>query len=279
MQAQQNLDDRISELDSTKDRLQETIKARDASLEALNAGKENLRASEKRVEQALANIDSRKSSITEAQGQLGSISQGLAYNFLYAPINGVVGDFKDKKLGDNINIGQVITTITDNQVFNLNVNIPTENRNRLRQGLTVQIINSDGSPGVRGQITYIAPLVEQNAQAIRVKMTFRNNGTLRDQQYVQVRVIWNQKPGVLVPTTAVSSLGSQKFVFVAQQIQSKEGTGTLVAKQIPVQVGAIQGQSYQVISGVKPGDRIAVSRILDLRDGRPITSASLTSQK
>ena len=87
-------------------------------------------------------------------------------------------------------------------------------------------------------------------------------------------MIWDTQPGVLIPTTAVSSLGGQKFVFLAQPGESQGG---LVAKQVPVKVGAIQGQSYQVISGVKPGDRIAVSRILDLKDGRPIKEAAIVS--
>ena len=271
----QTLDDATRTLNTTKAQLQSTIKTRDAEKEALNAQQKNLQAAERRVDAALANVDSRQSAIVQAEGQQGSTAVTLGYNFLVAPISGVIGDFNNKKIGDNVDIGETITTITDNQIFYLNVNIPTENRNRLRQGLPVELINADGSPGVRGQITYVAPLVQQNAQSILVKMAFRNDGSLRDREYVQVRVIWDTQPGVLVPTSAVSSLGGQKFVFIAQPQESQEG---LVVKQVPVKVGAIQGQSYQVISGVKPGDRIAVSRILDLKDGRPIKEASITTQ-
>ncbi len=275
----EDLDEKTRTLNATQAQLNSNLKTRDAGQESLNAAIQNLRASEKRVEQALANVDSRQSAVVEAEGELGATSQTLAYNFLYAPINGILGSLNQKKIGDNVDIGEVITTITDNQIFNLNVGIPTENRNRLRPGLPVEIINPDGTAGVRGQITYVAPLVDQNAQAIQVKMTFRNDGSLRDQQYVQVRVIWDEKPGVLVPTTAISSLGGQKFVFVAKPGESQEGETSLVAKQIPVKVGSIQGQYYQVISGVQPGDKIAVNRILDLRDGRPIKEESITSQK
>ncbi|ACB54043.1 unknown [Crocosphaera subtropica ATCC 51142] len=271
----QTLDDATRTLNATQAQLQSTIKTRDASREALNAQQNNLQAAERRVEQALANVDSRRSSIVQAQGQQGATAVTLGYNFLEAPITGVIGEFNEKKIGDSVSIGERITTITDNQVFYLNVNIPIENRNRLRQGLPVELVNQDGSPGVQGQITYIAPQVDQNAQSVLVKMAFRNDGSLRDRQYVRARVIWDRQPGVLVPTTAVSSLGGQKFVFLAQSGESQDG---LVAKQVPVEVGAIQGQSYQVISGVKPGDRIAVSRILDLKDGRAIKEASLTTQ-
>ncbi len=272
----QTLDDATRTLNATKAQLQSTIKTRDASREALNAQQNNSQAAERRVEQALANVESRRSAIVQAQGQQGATAVTLGYNFLVAPINGVIGEFNEKKIGDSVSIGEPITTITDNQVFYLNVNVPIENRNRLRQGLPVELINQDGSPGVQGQITYIAPQVDQNAQSVLVKMAFRNDGSLRDRQYVRARVIWDRQPGVLIPTSAVSSLGGQKFVFLAEPGESQE---SLVAKQVPVEVGAIEGQSYQVISGVKPGDRIAVSRILDLKDGRPIQEASLTSSK
>ncbi len=271
----ESLDQAIRDLNNTQAQLQSRIKTRDASKEALNAQQDRLQAAERLVEGALASVDGNQSAIVRAQGQQGATAVNLGYNFLLSPITGVIGEFNEKKIGDSVTIGEEITSITDNEVFYLNVNIPTENRNRLRRGLPVELIKPDGSPGVRGQITYIAPVVDQNAQSILVKMAFRNDGSLRDRQYVQARVIWETQPGVLIPTTAVSSLGGQKFVFLAQPGESED---SLVAKQIPVQVGAIQGQSYQVISGVKPGDRIAVSRILDLKDGRPITEASLTTQ-
>ncbi|MFM7577586.1 MAG: efflux RND transporter periplasmic adaptor subunit, partial [Microcystaceae cyanobacterium] len=54
------------------------------------------------------------------------------------------------------------------------------------------------------------------------------------------------------------------------------GKTDLVVKQKPVKVGNIQGQSYQVLSGLEMGERVAVSRILELRNGIPIKEESLT---
>ncbi|MGK7877347.1 MAG: efflux RND transporter periplasmic adaptor subunit [Xenococcaceae cyanobacterium] len=276
---QQTLDDRTRDLDTRQAQLEAEIKTRDAAKESLNASIKSLQVAQRRVEQALANVDSQKASVARAQGELGSISEDLSFNFLLAPIDGVVGDFIRNKVGDFVSIGEVITTITDNKTFNLNVNIPTEFRSQLRLGLPVNIVNPDGSIGITGRVTYIAPLVDQSTQSILTKITFRNDGSLRDRQYVQVRVIWKKNPGLLVPTTAITSLGGQRFVFVAQEGESKDGEPTLVAKQKPVKVGSIQGQAYQVISGIKAGDRVAVNRILDLKDGTPITEESLKSQQ
>ena len=264
----QDLDDKTRDLETN-------LARREARKETLNASIKSLQAAERQVDQALANVNSQKASVARAEAELGSISQDLIYNTVKAPIDGIIGSFNEKKVGDTVSIGEQITTLTDNKLFDLNIGIPTEYRSQVKLGLPVKIINSDGSDGITGEITYVEPVIDQNSQTILTKVTFKNDGSLRDREYVQVKVIWDEKPGLLVPTRAISTLGAEKFVFVATPGESDE----LVAKQKPVKLGTIQGQAYQVISGVKEGDRIAVNRILDLRDGRPITEATLTSEQ
>lgn len=277
--SQQELDDDRTELESTRAQS-------NSRQETLNAAIKSLEAAEKQVEQARANINSQEATIKRAEAELGSISQNLAFNTINAPIDGVLGSF-DKKVGDYVDVGEELTTLTNNQSFDLNINIPVEYRDRLKPGLTVETINNDGSSGIEGEIAYIAPLVRQNTQSILTKVIFPNSGSLKDREYQRVRVIWDKKPGVLVPTTAISTLGGQNFVYIAQEKQSdpeadknqsqkntsENNTPSLIAAQQPIKLGSIQAQDYQVISGLKEGDRIAVSNILSLRDGAAIQVA------
>ena len=286
--SQQELDDDRSEFKSATAQL-------NSARETLNATNQALQASEKEVEQARANINSQNAAIKRAEAELGSIDQNLAFNTISAPIEGIVGSF-DKKVGDYVGVGEELTTLTNNQSFDLNINIPVEYRDRLKTGLTVETINQDDSTGIEGEIAYIAPLVNQTTQSILTKVIFPSDGSLKDREYQRVRVIWDEKPGVLVPTTAISTLGGQNFVYIAKkkQAQSKNapkssdnnsdsaassGTsdaapeGALIAAQQPVKLGRIQDQSYQIISGLKAGDEIAVSNILSLRDGAQIKPA------
>ncbi|MEO1184803.1 MAG: efflux RND transporter periplasmic adaptor subunit, partial [Cyanobacteria bacterium J06636_27] len=273
-------------LDNDNRNLKTRIAQRDSRRETLNAAIESLKAADRQVEQARASIDSQNSTLKRAEAQLRSTSQNLAFNTINAPINGVIGSFDDKKVGDYVSVGEQLTTITNNQRFDLNINIPVEYRERLRQGLRVETVNEDGKTGIEGKITYIAPLTQQNTQSILTKVTFSNQGSLRDREYVRARVIWDEKPGILVPTSAVSTLGGQNFVYVAKkgksqpenqeqnnESNSQSDNSSLVVQQQPIKLGSIQAQNYQVISGLKQGDRIAVSNILSLRDGTPIKPA------
>ncbi|MEO0373644.1 MAG: efflux RND transporter periplasmic adaptor subunit [Cyanobacteria bacterium P01_A01_bin.17] len=266
VQPQQNLDD------ATRD-LKTNIAQRDSRQEALNAAIESLEASDRQVDQARASIASQKAAVSRSAAELRSVGQNLAFNTISAPIDGVIGSFDDKKVGDYVSIGEQLTTLTNNQDLELNVNIPIENRDRLRQGLAVETIEDSETPSIRGTISYVAPLVQQSAQSILAKVTFPSQSRLRDREYVRVRVIWNQKPGILVPTTAVSTLGGQSFVYIAKEQESESGEATLVAQQQPIKLGKIQNQAYQILSGVKVGDRIAISNILSLKDSTPITEA------
>ncbi|MGK7956114.1 MAG: efflux RND transporter periplasmic adaptor subunit, partial [Crocosphaera sp.] len=149
---------------------------------------------------------------------------------------------------------------------------PLEDAPRLQVGLPVEIINYQDQAVTRGNISFISPNVTADSQLVLAKATFdRNNKALLNRQFIQARIIWQQRQGVLVPTTAVSRLGGQTFVFVAQANSSKEeGATPLIAEQRQVELGEIQGNNYQVISGLKPGEKIVTAGILRLRDGAPI---------
>lgn len=266
VQPQQNLDD------ATRD-LKTNVAQRNSRRESLNAAIESQEAADRQIDQAQANIDSQKASVSRSAAELRSVGQNLEFNLIRAPIDGVIGSFDDKKVGDYVSVGEQLTTLTNNRNLELNVNIPIENRDRIRRGLTVETIEDDERNTVEGQITYVAPLVQQNAQSILTKVTFPGQSRLRDQEYVRVRVIWDRKPGILIPTTAVSTLGGQSFVYVAKEQTSESGEASLVAQQQPVKLGKIQGQAYQILSGIQVGDRVATSNILSLRDSTPITEA------
>ena len=270
-------------LDNDNHDLKTSIAQRNARKESLNAAIKSLQALDRQIEQVQASIDSQQAAVKRAEAELGAISQNLAFNTIKAPIDGMIGSF-DQKVGDYVNAGEQLTTITNNKNLELNINIPIEYRSQLRKGLSVETINDDGSPGIRGEITYIAPLVQQSTQSILTKVTFPNQSRLRDREYVRARVIWSEKPGLLVPTTAISTLGGQNFIYLAQENNSQSANNlpsseiSLIARQQPIQLGSIQSQDYQVISGVKEGDRVAVSNILSLRDGIPIQSAETGQQ-
>jgi len=247
-----------AQAEQTLDRVE---RDREAALSALEAA-------QKEVEAAQSRLAEEKAALNSVQAQVAVIQEDLQDTRVLSPIRGRVGDIR-VELGEYLAVGDDITAISQNEVLELNLRIPIENSDRLSQGTPVEISNPNrDQPLLTGQISFISPQVDVGAQAVLAKAVFPNpNGKLKDDQLVRAQVIWEERTGVLIPTTAVSRLGGQTFAFVAQQ---GEGGEELIAKQRPIKLGEIQGNSYQVLSGLQPGETIVVSGILNLSDGAAI---------
>ena len=249
---------------ATGDQYATTLKVQ---TDAVQQARNQIKASSAAVDQAEANI-------RKAQADAITANVSLTFKQVVAPIAGAVGDITLKP-GDYVSTGQVLTTINQNEAFDLQIPVPISRSSALRTGLSVQLLdpNTEKTLSV-GKIYFVASQANSTAQSILARARFANiHGVLRDAQYVKARVIWQSKPGVMVPPTAVTTIGGQNFVFTANDKMDSGKTQT-IAHQIPVTLGAIQGQSYQVVKGLKPGDRVIVSGILKLREGTPVALQS-----
>ncbi|MBV6626292.1 MAG: efflux RND transporter periplasmic adaptor subunit [Rivularia sp. (in: Bacteria)] len=260
-------------LDVQRRNLNTAIAARNSAVKDYNAAQATVLANQQEIEAARANLDRENAALTQAQAQARVEGENLEDTRVLAPVAGVVGDIT-LKVGDYVNTGQELTTLTSNRALEVRFSVPAQKATQLRQGLPVELtVDKQASqPLARGKISFISPEANPQTQAITAKATFPNpNGVLRSDQFVRVKVIWDRTPAVLVPTVAVSRVGNQAFVFVAQnQKNAESGKMQLVAKQKPVQLGAIQGNSYRVLEGLQAGERIATTGILNLSDGTAI---------
>jgi len=169
-----------------------------------------------------------------------------------------------------------LTTITENRSLEVTFSVPNEQALQLRQGMPVELTDGQGRKVGTSRVFFISPKATNDTQSVLVKSLFDNSqGQLRTDQFVRVKAIWDKRPGVLVPTTAVTRLGGEAFVFVAESSQPQLSTPSqMVARQRLVKLGGIKGNNYQVLSGLKPGEKIVVSSLLSLRDGAPIIPES-----
>jgi RND family efflux transporter MFP subunit len=241
-----------------------------------------LNAITKRIQASQADLAEAEAALQQAQASANLANEELQNARVVAPFAGTVGDIP-VKIGDFVETSDELTSVTQNQSLELELAIPIERRSQLRLGTRVELTDAQNKPLGTGQISFISPTVAANAQSILAKAAFNNSqGQLLDRQYVKAKVIWQEGPGVLVPTAAISRLGGQTFVFVAEEpepaarVSSEEAPPqpeqpTLVAEQRLVELGSLQGNNYQVLEGLQPGERIVTSGILNLSDGVPIT--------
>jgi RND family efflux transporter MFP subunit len=248
----------------TRDQYGNRLDAARSSLSAINA---QIQAQQAAVSQA-------EKALLQAQANAEAQQVQLQYYQISAPFAGTVGNIP-VKVGDFVNTSTQLTNITQNRPLEVNISVPIERASQLRPGMPVELLDGQGRSVGTSKIFFIAPNTANSTQSVLIKSLFDNAmGQLRADQYLRAKVIWNRRPGVLVPTTAVTRLGGESFVYVAEAPANyTQGQPQLVARQKPVKLGDIRGNNYQVLEGLKPGERIVVSGILNLQDGVPIIPA------
>ncbi len=267
----------MADLEQAKRRLSQLEKRRLTDIDELEAAVEREGQNLQRLQSGPRKevIAQAKADVAEAIARVRMAEVNVSKTQIVAPISGFVGDIP-VEVGDYVSQGDILTSLTANNVLELNLSIPLEDAPRLRLGLPVEIINSQGKAIATGDISFISPNVTADSQLVLAKATFSSsNRKLLNRQFIQARIIWQQEQGLLIPATAVSRLGGETFVFVAQPNQSaQENEPSLMAEQRQVELGELQGNNYQVITGVKAGEKVVTAGILQLKDGAPIQEVS-----
>jgi RND family efflux transporter MFP subunit len=214
------------------------------------------------AQQAYANS---KADYESSSASTKTAQEQLAYYTVRAPFDGVVGDIP-VHVGDYVSSTTMLTTVDENKDLEAYIYVPTERASQVRQGLEVDLLDTNENLLEKSRIDFISPQVDSTLQGILVKAPVHSTPEiLRNAQLVKARVIWSTSPMASVPVLAVTRQGGQSFVFVAQ-----EQNGHWSALQTPVTLGDTVGNSYAVTAGLKPGDKVIISSIQFLVNGMPV---------
>ena len=223
--------------------------------------------SKQAYDQEVQAFQNAKADYDSSVGLTATQKEQLAYYQIRAPFSGVVGDIP-VHLGDYVSPTTVLTTVDENADLEAYIYIPTERAGQVRMGLPVELLATDGTVLAKSTISFLSPEVDNGLQSILAKAEIpHSQQMLRNQQLVNARVTWSTAPAPTVPVLAVVRVGGQPFVYVAAP--SPKGDG-YAAHQVAVTLGNTVGNTYPVLTGLKPGDKVILSGLQFLQDGAPV---------
>jgi len=171
---------------------------------------------------------------------------------LYAPHGGFVIK-KDITEGMRIMPDKELYTIADLSNVWVNVDVYESDIPYVKVGQQADITLSY-SPGesFSGRVAYIYPYLDEKTRTLKARLEHANPGyKLKPEMYVNAEIKISGGTQLSVPEEAVMDSGVRKIVFV------DKGNGHFEAKE--VKLGAKMDGFYQVISGLKEGEKIAAS--------------------
>lgn len=271
--------------------LDQKLNALQTAQAALRQADADLGAQRAAISRAASVVERNRRAFEQSEANVVEGQAQLQYYTITAPFAGTVGDIPIK-VGDTVSSNSQLLSITQNQQLEVQIQVPLERSSALRLGLPVKLLDDQNKEVQTGRLSFIAPNVDPATQSVQAKAVFDNVRNLRASQFVRARVVWSNRPGVLVPTSAISRLGGRDFIFVAAPLSASgcsapapsQSGGTfdadpdrLVAAQKPIKLGRIIGSEQEVLEGLSARDRIVTAGILQLQNCAAIADAAQTS--
>ncbi|TAJ07344.1 MAG: efflux RND transporter periplasmic adaptor subunit [Nitrospirae bacterium] len=160
-------------------------------------------------------------------------------------------------LGQGVSSGIELFEIVDTSRVWIFASLAIEQARRFTVGDTAMIVPKGAEP-ITAPLTYISPLADEKTRTVRVRFEVANqDGRLKPQEYVEVRLAVPAAPTLAVPAAAVTLLDQTRGVFVQRE------AGYLFT---PVEVGR-EGEGWvEIRSGLTAGDRVVTDGVFDLKN-------------
>ena len=224
--------------------------------------------SKQELDRAQTSVNTAEAAVKALEARERESRVELGYYRVTAPVAGIIGDIP-VRVGDRVTTSTVLTTIDQQAGLEAYIYVPIERASRLRPGLVVRLLDEAGLVLLTTRIDFVSPQVDVQTQSVLVKAPLPADHGFRTEQFIRAQVVWSSEPELTIPALAVTRVGGQYFLYVAEQ--QKAG---LIAKQRLVRVGPLVGNEYVIEEGLKPGERVVTSGVQRLADGVPIAPAS-----
>ena len=171
---------------------------------------------------------------------------------IYTPLSGVVIE-KMVQQGQYVNTGEVLFNIADLSRVWVEIDVFENEVPFVRVGQQVEIRSAiEHGAAFNGRISFVYPFHDPKTHTVKARVEMPNPGhQLKPDMFVNAIIRIPQVKGIIIPVTAVIDTGKRQLVWVE--------TSPGMFEPRDVQVGERIDDRMQILSGIKAGDKVAVS--------------------
>jgi RND family efflux transporter MFP subunit len=204
-----------------------------------------------------------RAGIAAKRAALDLAAKKLADSRVVAPFAGFV---KEKIAADGqfLKNGSPVVVLVQNNPLRLRVEVPESAIQTVRPGRTVHF-NVDAWPDrqFEGKIAHVAPILDEQSRTLRLEATVNNDaGLLKPGLFARVTIQTGRREKALVaPAEAIFTVAGLEKVFIVEENRVTERL---------VRSGVRVADRIEILEGVKEGERVAVSNLGNLQQGREV---------
>ena len=227
-----------------------------ASLSDYEAAKNSYRT-------AVASFESAKRSVSIQQDQ-------IQFGYLYAPEDGVIASVTIE-VDENVSPGQTIGVLNAGTAIEISLGLPESVINAVKNDMKVKVsFTAIEGETFNAVITEVAPALDANTSTYPITIMV-TDADERIKSGMAANVLFEfvdegvTKEVIVVPASAVGEDGNGRFVFLVEGDSTKANV-----KKQTIAIGNLTPEGFEVKSGLKVGQKIAIAGLQTLLDGQDV---------
>jgi len=218
-------------------------------------------------------VDQKQSQLDQARAMIIKTEALIAQKLIRAPFSGQLGT-RQVEVGQYLNPGAAIVTLTDLSTLYVNFTLPSQMRAQISVGQRVNV-TADAFAGrtFDAEITTVEPQISANTRTMTIQATMPNpQKDLLPGMFINAAVVLPPQPDVMVlPETAVDyTLYGDSVYVIREDGNDANGRPKFKAVRTPVKTGGRVGGKVAILRGLEPGDRVIAAGQVKVQNGAPV---------
>ncbi|RFS22552.1 efflux RND transporter periplasmic adaptor subunit [Chitinophaga silvatica] len=207
-------------------------------------------------------VDVTRNQVSAYQADMEYTQTQLQKTELRAPFNGKLG-LRNVSEGAIVSSASIITTLQQIDPLKMDFAVAEKYRNSVKVGDQVIFTVAGDANDYKGSIYAIDPKIDLTTRTMKLRAIVPNNsGLLFPGSFAKVKIILKDIPdAIMIPSQAVIPGTRDKKVIISDQG---------IAKFVVVETGQRTESSVQITNGLKPGDTVITTGMLQLKPGMPL---------
>lgn len=206
---------------------------------------------------AWAADEAAKANLRTAQAQLANAKLQLEFATLRAPDAGLIS-WRGVQPGQLAIGGNELLRLIRQGRLEWRAEVTDRDLARIAPGTRALVRSPDGST-LEGAVRQVAPALDARSRTALVYVDVPPSEAIRAGMYAQGELLLGELEAMTVPAEAVVERDGHRYVFVLRERE--------VVEQRRIETGAREAGVVQVLSGLAPGERVAVQGAGFLGDG------------
>ncbi|MCE5304816.1 efflux RND transporter periplasmic adaptor subunit [bacterium] len=208
---------------------------------------------------SMQEVEDLQSTVAELQSQIEQMNVNVDYANIRAPFSGKIG-LRNLSTGAYVSAGQYITTLVKTNPIKIDFQVPATYIGQIKEGQAVQAISKSTNDTIYAKIYAFDPGISTSSRNMNARAIADNShNKFVPGDFLEVRVILGRiDNAIMVPSESVIPDLDKQIVYLYRNGKVDVAT---------IETGLRTDSTIYIIKGIKKGDSIITSGILQIRPG------------